>query len=351
MVGDFDIDEMEEKIKAQFEDWATVETTLAEPDPKMFQTDGLSASLYEDSEITGTLRLYAAAGPNPRSDTLATRREAMIHSIATNIVRLRFNKKLQAAGRPVLSAGISAGLGEYISTTNASATLKDGDWENALRVLDHEIRTARDYGFQQEELDELIANTRRSLTDAVNYSAKRRSANLLSGIAGSFAGGNVRTTPTFQKDYFEETVKTITLDDINTAFADMWSDFPHRIWVQGPDLGIVDEAAVLEAFETIRAESVQPPAQRRKLSFAYQNFGPAGKIASTERVEDFGIDQIMFENNVRLNLKKTEFEDGWIRLNVNVGEGWSAFPADKPGLSNLASALASGGYEAHPASF
>jgi len=34
---------------------------------------------------------------------------------------------------------------------------------------------------------------------------------------------------------------------------------------------------------------------------------------------------------------------------VNVGEGWSAFPSDKPGLSNLASALSAGGYEAHAA--
>jgi len=302
MVGDFDVTQMEAKIRTQFESWETQKSIISEPEP-----------------------------------------------IATNIVRLRINKKLQAAARPVLSANLSAGPGRYISTASAGATLKDGDWESALRLIDHEIRTARDYGFQKEEFDELIANTRRSLKDSLNYAPKRRSASLLSGIAGAFAGGNVRTTPDFQMQYFEETVPGITLLEINQAFKDMWADFPHRIWLQGPDVQSISEAKVLEMFKAIRAEPVEPPAQRQKLDFAYQDFGPKGKIVKNSRIEDLDIDQIIFENNVRLNLKKTDFEQGWIRLSVNVGEGWSAFPSDKPGLSNLASALSAGGYEAHAA--
>jgi len=205
MVGDFDVTQMEAKIRTQFESWETQKSIISEPELKLVQTEGLSVKIYNDPEITSNLKLYAAGSPAPRSDTLASRRQAMLRSIATNIVRLRINKKLQAAARPVLSANLSAGPGRYISTASAGATLKDGDWESALRLIDHEIRTARDYGFQKEEFDELIANTRRSLKDSLNYAPKRRSASLLSGIAGAFAGGNVRTTPDFQMQYFDHT--------------------------------------------------------------------------------------------------------------------------------------------------
>ena len=350
MVGDFDVDLMEAKITAQFSDWVGKSEDVAEPKTGLLQTDGLSAKIYTDPEITGNVRLYTASDPAPSSDNLASRRAATIRSIANNIVRLRFNKKLQEAGRPVLSAGLSAGPGEFISSAYSSATLKDGDWQTAITVLDTEIRTALKYGFQQEELDELIANSERSLLDAVNYAPKRRSGSLLSGIAGAFSGGNVRTTPAFQKEYFESVVPTITLAEIDDAFKAMWADFPHRIWLQGPEFTDVTEADVIAAFKEARETEIEPPAQRKKIAFAYQNFGAAGKVVSRDRIEDFDIDRMTFDNNVRLNLKKTDFEDGWIRMRLTVGEGWNAFPADKPALTALAGSISAGGYEAHAAS-
>ncbi|WP_371396424.1 M16 family metallopeptidase [Fretibacter rubidus] len=350
MVGDFDVAAMEAKIKAQFEDWDNTSPNPAEPEPGLSQTDGRAAAVYINPEITANIRLYAATAPMPSGDNSASRRAATVRSMANNIVRLRFNKKLQEAGRPVLSAGLSAGPGKDISSAFASATIKDGDWQTAIAVLDSEIRTALKYGFQQEELDELIANSERGLTDSVNYAAKRRSASLLSGIAGAFSGGNVRTTPAYQKEFFDAIVPTITLDEVHGAFKQMWSDFPHRIWLQGPEFEDVSETDILAAFETARNTEIEPPAQRQKLDFAYQDFGAAGTITARDRVEDLDIERIVFDNNVRLNLKKTDFEDGWIRMQVTVGEGWNAFPADKPALTSLAGSIASGGYEAHAVS-
>lgn len=350
MVGDFDVAVMEAKIKAQFEDWKNTAPNPNEPETGLSQTEGLRADVYIDPEITASVRLYAATAPLPSGDNTASRREAAVRSMANNIVRLRFNKKLQEAGRPVLSAGLSAGPGEHISSAYASATIKDGDWQTAITVLDTEIRSALKYGFQPEELDELIANSERGLIDAVNYAAKRRSGSLLSGIAGAFSGGNVRTTPAYQKEFFERVVPTITLDEVHDAFKIMWADFPHRIWLQGPEFEGVSEADVLAAFKTARGTTIEPPAQRQKLSFAYQDFGASGTVVSRDRVEDMDIDRLVFDNNVRLNLKKTDFEDGWIRMQITVGEGWNAFPADKPALTSLAGSIASGGYEAHATS-
>lgn len=351
IVGDIDLTEMENKIRDTFSDWTPAAANGEDPDPDLELTQGRTAQVYDNDELTTSVTFYSAEPPTPSGDTLAERRAGMIKSAANNVVRMRFNKRMQEANRPVLGAGLSFGAGRFVNNLSASASAKEDDWQTAINVLDAEIRRARQYGFQQAEIDELIANTRRSLTDSANYAAKRPSRSLVGGITGAFTGGNVRTTPAYQLESFETEAASLTVKDLEAAFRLMWpEDFPKRIWVSGPHVEDVTEADVLAVFDAARAKPVTPPAERKKRDFAYQDFGPAGEVTSQNRVDDMDITQIKFANNVRLNLKKTDFEDGWIRMSATVGEGWNYFADKKPGLSSLAGSLASGGFEAHKAS-
>ncbi len=49
-------------------------------------------------------------------------------------------------------------------------------------------------------------------------------------------------------------------------------------------------------------------------------------------MKDLEITQVVFENGVRVNLKKTDFEKNSVRLMVSFGGGKLTAPADKPGL-------------------
>lgn len=351
IAGDFDVDDMEKKIRDNFEDWVPLAEDGDDPLPELNVTDGLEAMVYDNDELTTSVTFYAAKPPTPTGDTRAERRESMIASAAAGIVQLRLSKMLTEANRPVLNAGISSSNGKYINTLTGSSSAKDNDWQSAINVIEAEVRRTLEYGFQQAELDELIANSKRSLTDAANYAAKRRSGSLVGGITGAFSGGRVRTTPEYQKENFDEIIKTITIEDLERAFRSTWStDFPNKIWVSGPELEDVTQEDVLAAYKAAKARDITPPETRQNLEFAYQDFGPAGKIDSRDVVEDMDITRLKFDNNVRLNLKKTDFEDGWIRMSVSVGEGWNRFASAKPGLSYLAGAIQAGGYEAHKAS-
>jgi len=251
------------------------------------------------------------------------------------------------SGRPVRGASLSYSSGEFINVARLSASAKENDWQSAIKFIDSEVRTALKFGFQQAELDELIANNRRNLTDNANYAAKRSSSGLLGTINGHFSNGHTLTTPAFALENFETVISTITLEEVEAAFKEMWNKPANRIWLRGPDVENVTPEDVLAIYENARTTSLTPPVQRQKLEFAYTDFGKAGKIVSRSHTDDFDITHVKFKNNVRLNLKKTDFEDDWIRMRVMVGEGWNAFPADKPGLTSLASSLALGGYEAH----
>lgn len=347
MTGDFDVTVMEQKIRTMFSDWTVA--TPAPPDP---ENGGVSkrepeAKVYQDDELTTQVVMLDAKPSTYLQDSLAARRAGFKRGYANAIVNQRIRKKLLESGAAVRGARISYSARRGGDQLSASGTAKNDDWASAIELIDMEIRTALEHGFQQAEYDELLANSRRSLTDSVNYAAKRRSGSLASGIMGSFAGGSVRITPQQSLDIFEDNALNVTLADLEETFQTMWKGFDPLIWLEGPKLDGVTPEALLGTLREARQRTAIKPEERKVLTFAYQNFGEPGKIISETRVEDYDIDQIVFDNNVKLNLKKTDFEDKWIRMSVTVGEGWNAFPKDQPAVMSLAGAFSLGGYEAH----
>lgn len=350
ITGDFDLAEIEQKIIDVFGDWTNETIALPDPDNGRVKNQGLKAQSYDDDELTTQVGMMSASNPTDVMDSQAARRDGFIRGYANGIVNQRIRKRLLSSGATVLGASISYSSRERGDQASASASAKDDDWQAGIDLLVTEINRALEYGFQQAEYDELLANSRRSYTDTANYAAKRRSGSLASGIVGAFANDAVRTTPAYSLEAFERHAKSVSLQDLDVAFKEMWSDFTPIIWVQGPSMEDVTHDDILSAYTDAQAQKVTPPEQRKALTFAYQDFGVPGKVKSQSRVEDFDIDQILFQNNVRLNMKKTDFEDKWVNISVTVGEGWNAFPEELPGLTSLAGAIALGGYEAHKAS-
>lgn len=350
MTGDFDVAVMEQKIRDMFDDWTV--STPAPPDPDNGSVTARPASAYVHSheELTTFITMIDVKPPTQKPDMLDNRLDGSKRGYANAIVNQRIRKKLLESGAAVRSANIGYSTSYLGDQLSARAGAKNDDWKAAIEILDMEIRTALEHGFQQAELDELLANSRRSLTDSVNYAAKRTSGGLASNIISSFANGRVLTTPQQSFDIFEDFEDQITIDDLEETFREMWSDFDPSIWLNGPGLDAVTEADVLATMTKARQRPAAKPSERQVLEFAYQDFGTPGKIASRSRVEDLDIDQIVFENNVKLNLKTTDFEDKWVRLSVTVGEGWNIFPKDQPEILPLARSFALGGYEAHKVS-
>ncbi len=350
IVGDMDVALMKEKVTATFSDWSNETPAPVDPDLGSVNSRKMAAKIYHDDELTTQVSLLDARASTYKGDTTAAQRETFIRGYANEIVNQRIRKQLLDSGAKVRGANISYSAGKTGDTLSAFAAAKDDDWKAGLELLDIEIRRALNYGFQQAEYNELLANTRRRLTDAANYAAKRPSASLASGIVGSFAQGYVWTTPEKQLEYFKNHAGSIGIEDLNTAFKEMWSDFNPTFWLEGPKVDGTTEDDVLKTYKQAKLRVPERPSDRKKLTFAYQDFGSPGKVISETRIDDFDIEQIIFSNNVRLNLKKTDFEDKWINMRVSVGEGWNAFPKDKPAVLTLANAFPLGGYEAHKAS-
>ena len=347
LVGDMKPEFAVQKIEAFFGDWTNPEGVEAginvEINAKAITT--ARSRVYSDPEIQSSVNLAVLKPVEDEPDTAATRKEGLIESLGGSMLNRRLGKMARLEDSSFISAGVGrSNFFDVAEVSSLTVNAQPENWDAALAQGEQALRQALDYGFSQAELDEQLANIENSLEVSVKTSPTRRTPRLARQIMGAFGGESVVTTPQTSLERFAANKADITLEAVTKAFREGWdglNDAP-QLYMQN-SIALEDGEAKLEA---AYAASIMVPVEARadeaKLTFAYDDFGPAGKVASRSRIEDLDATLVIFENNVRLNMKKTDFEDNVIRLSARIGAGSLSAPTDvAPGFETYASNMLS----------
>ena len=341
VVGDVDPAQVEKQITATFASLKARAPARPMPDlGRLARFEGVRAFYHPESEAPTTSVTIATLVPySHQRDTAAHRLTDLPRSLAHMIINQRLAVLAKKENAPFSSG--RAGVGEsynFYRQSSLALTCKAEQWSAALEVAEQELRRAVDFGFESAELKEIIANFRNSLEQAVKTDATRRSDSIAYEIAGSLADRAVFTTAGDDLALFGPALDKITAPECLAALREVWSPKHRLVMVTGnAKIGAATaagpEATIAAAFEKSRAVAVKAPAAFEDLKWGYADFGPAGKISHREEVADLGVTLLTFENGVRLNLKKTDFEANRIRVSVRLGTGQLTEPRDQPGLA------------------
>ncbi len=133
---------------------------------------------------------------------------------------------------------------------------------------------------------------------------------------------------------------------MNAAFRELWTGSAPLVHVS--DKQDISNAQLASAFTASRAIAVAAPKETSSEAFAYDSFGKLGSVASDIKIADLGVRTIRFANNVRLNIKKTDFEKGKVRFVVRLATACSISPKNEPGLAPMLSMTSAvGGLKKH----
>ncbi len=354
LVGDLSPELAVQKIEEFFGDWENPEGVApglnVELDSKAIASP--RARVYFDPEIQTSVNLAVLKPVEDETDSVASRKAGLIESLGNTMLNRRLGKMARLEDSSFITAG--AGRSNFFDVAEVSSltvNAQPDNWAAALAQGEHALRQALEFGFSQVELDEQLANIENSLQVAVQTSPTRRTPRLARQIIGAFGNESVVTTPQTSLERFIKNKPDITLEAVTEAFREGWDglETAPQLYLQN-SITLEDGEAKLEAaYAASRATPVQARAEEATLVFAYDDFGPAGKVASQSRIEDLDATLVVFENNVRLNMKKTDFEDNVIRLSARVGAGTLSAPTDiAPGFETYASnMLALSGLGAH----
>lgn len=342
MVGDFDFETAEKGIEEKFADF-TARAPERSPHPfGSINHKGLKPFYHYEKEAGNTeVMIEVMSKTEPTPDSLELQKQQLVQGIADMMVYNRLNTLLSDPETPFTSAVIGSGVFlQYIQYAYISADCNPDKWEDSLKRIEQTLRQALTYGFTSAELERVQSDYLSDLENNVKEAATRESQELSRELVMHLNDDKVFMSPDQELDIFGPIVKSLTLEQVHKALKTGWAPDHRLILVTGNAEidagGTSPEAKILTVFENSRKQEVQRPAEKAKIVFPYlPEPEKNGKITSRRESTDIGVIQIDFENGVRLNLKKTGFEDNVIEFKVLFGTGRFSEPPELSGLSYL----------------
>lgn len=356
LVGDRPAEQLAAKIETAFADWTNDVPGVEDATVPPILFDQPRYGAFFDPEVISAITLSTISKPKPEEeqwDTADNRAAGLPIYFANAMLNRRFAKRVRAGEASFTGAG--AGVSNFfnaaeIASLQVSAEpekLRDGFIE-AERIL----RQAIDFGFTQAELDEQIANARKSWEVAVQTAPTRRTPSLARQIMGGFASKQVMTSAESSLARFNENIEGLTLEQVNKALREAWvkRETAPQLYLQSEE-AIEDPEAWLRALlEESRSLSLEAQAAVETGEFAYTDWGAPGQVIERQVIADIGIETVEFDNGVRLNLKPTPYEEDVIRIRLRTGNGSAFYPMDNPAFGmQLSSVLGASAVGAHKA--
>ena len=338
-VGDVDPAVIEAQIKAKFSDWKAVgpEGTPL-PRGTVDLKRAAATDTFIDPAVATTVNLTVMRPWEDPADTRLERRRELVQSLGNSIFSRRLTKLANAPGSTLLGAAAgTSGWEKAALTSSVTVAAKDGAWSDAVGVAEQELRRAVQYGFTDAELKRQLVESSTAFRTAAEQAGTRTNSALAAAIVGTIDEDKFVTTPAWRLAFFRETAPAITLEEVNAEFRRQWQGSAPLIHVS--DKRAIDTAALNAAYAASTKIAVAKPADEAALAFAYDSFGAPGRVVEDKRIDDLGIRTVRFANNVRLNIKKTDFEAGRVQYSVRMAGGSLALPQDKPGLGAMLSIL------------
>lgn len=336
MVGDFDVDAIEAKIRKGFADWKGVGPAGVIDVGTVDEQAPLSLHQFNDPSATVMVQFNHMAPYETTPNSYAELKKSLGEAMAMGIMGQRLDKLGRVPDAKVAGGFQQQGDLFRVATQNMIGMIAKGDdWQSAMAVSEQEMRRALQFGFTKSEVEEAIANTEAALATAAAQQGARTSSTLADALIESATKKQLVITPTHTLELFQRAKAEISVDSLNAAFRNIWGKGPTAIHVSAkaplPDFEAAAVAALTESAKVV----VTPPEEAKAIQFAYDDFGKPGKVKRDKQIADLGIRTVRFDNGVMLNIKKTDFEPGKVHFALRVGNGLAGIEQAPAGMSVL----------------
>jgi len=336
-------------IETHFASFEAPASRGANPDLGTVAPRGFETRLHYEAEGRTSVSLSVAKPLAPQPDTHARRLQELNLYLANSILSRRLDT---LALKP--DAGFLAGTAQdqdFLGFAHIGYVLlraQPEQWRKALTIAETELRRALTYGFTPAELEEQKKNVMAKFQEASKGASTRESSDLAESLVDNLTEGRVFTLPADDLRNAEKAIAQVTPETAREALRKLWDGSGPLVFIAGPVQLDDAQAAIAKVFVDSRAQPVSPPVDNAVQKFAYTSFGTPSPVVEHKVSNVMQVTQLRFGNNVRVNLKRTDFEANTVLVSARIGGGRLEIPRNKPGIKELAEgAFVSGGLVAH----
>lgn len=307
------------------------------PCPEMgtVKEEGTDTLVLMEPELGYTaLALTTVFNHSPRPDTLAWELEQLRQYVAVSLLTNRLQQLEQQPGSPLAQSRAYGGffLRRYGYAT-LTARVEQNKWREGVTMVQTALRQVLKEGFSETELVRGKKEVAALLDKAVQTAPSRDSRQLAEDIIRKINNDEVVLSPAQELALYGPALQKMTLSEVNETVRQLWKH-PRRlvelVGVVEPGLSSAQAKQQLE--ELYQANEVKPvPAwvvlQPAPFPYLTTPATPA-KIISHHHNTAIGVEQVMLNNGISLNIKSTNFQAKQLLLSAQFGKGKLAEPVD-----------------------
>ena len=331
VVGDVDVDKVEQKIKTMFSQIAKpaadAAKVVAEPVPDneepIFVIDKDKEQRYNIIEVLMKHEVF----PDSLKGTLAYIVSNYMKDAALSMLNDRLREYAEKPESPFLQA--SASDGEYLLSKTVDAfelgvLPKDGQAEAAVQAALTEARRAAEFGFTATEYNRFKANTLSSYDKIYSNKDKRFNSQFVNQCVRHFLDNIPMPSIDYTYTTMKQLVPAIPLEGINALIKELVSNEDKNLVVlnfnnEKEDAVYPTEEGLKKAIAAARAAQVEAYVDNVKDEPLMTVMPKKGKIKKEVKNDIFGYTELTLSNGAKVILKQTDLKKDQVLLR---GEGF-----------------------------
>jgi zinc protease len=336
IVGDIDVDKMEQMIKTQFGD-------LKNPSNERPRTQYAISLTGEDHFVTVTDKEQPVVEVNilikhkaPEEKTEQDYLASLKRELFDRMIAARYTELSQQPGIPFTQAG--AGIEGFLGGLDLfafSVRPKAGQFEQAFRMAWRVVEQVKRYGFTQTELDREKKNHMSGLRAALQEMGKTPSAEFVQQYQALFLKQEAAPGIDWEYQFTRDHIDGITPADINVVAREYLQDMNRDVLIMAPDkdkASLPDSARVAGWIQDIGRGQLTPYKDEALPGQLMPVKPVPGKVIKTDSLKSLGLTILTLSNGVTVVLKPTDFGNNDIDF-AGVSPGGTSLSSDADYLS------------------
>lgn len=353
IVGDIDVDKIENKIKALFSPIPKAVNPAERIYYPVNDNEKMIVAIEKDAEqpiILTKLYMKREATPDSEKNGIGYQRDGFIGWIIDYMLNQRIAALHMQENPPFISASTSDGIFMVSRTKDAFSVqigCKQDNVKGSIEAVIAEVERARQHGFTTPEFE----RAKMKYLKGVERRYAERNTRHNSYYVGKSLRNFLTSEPILTADedwkLAQEFAKNVTLDEMNSAVGEIITDKNQVLTVFAPDkegVTIPSEAEFEKIILDAQAKTYEPYKEAELAESLMPVKPKAGKIVSEKDYGRHGIKVFKLSNGMEVYVKPTDYSADQIIFKMFGKGGTSLYPdSDVPNFSLIASSIAEAG--------
>lgn len=338
VVGDIDVDRIENKIKEMFSD---IEMPANAPERKYEPVPDHKGTLYgigsdpEQQTLMAQMMFLSDVMPKEMKNTQAYYIQSYIESMIASMLDTRLNEISSKPDAPFAGAAVMFGgymLSRKTKDAMSAVVIAHGnDIVDPMKALYREILRAQRGGFTESEYERARNEYLSSFEKAYNNRATRENGSYVNEYVKNFTDGEPIPGIEVEWPMMQQLAMMIPVQAINQVFAQAVTPYNRVVVVFSPetkDITVPTQEIIANGFTAVDAEDIPAFVDEVKSEPLIPTEPTPGTIVSTTENGKWGTTEWTLSNGAKVIVKPTKFKEDEIFMQAYARGGYADYPED-----------------------